>query len=363
MQIEKYLNNLPEEVLINGTFCVTKKGEKKPFDPIKGYAISAIDPFYSIDELIDAGIENYETIGLKAGNGLSIIDIDDCIDRNGTISDFAMDVINHIQSYTELSPSGKGIRILFSTNTLFDIKKYKTKNSQLGLEYYDASDQENRGGRMCRLSGNKILPYPFREVDTLPLLNKYMIRPKNEKKTDLKDEEPDYDWCYLVYQLIIHRLDLKNLMNREIESISESEIDLLLCNAIGEYTNNVNEIKTVFEMTRYYKTKGVTSSKRRHKEKWDSEYGWNTVRMSRPKENRLIKTPRSEKVMADLDVLRVAVAHNMLKPFYFRQFKIDWSIEHLSPQDINDALYQLADYRKQKINIRDYFLEKLGGIK
>lgn len=357
MQIEKYLNNLPEEVLINGTFCVTKKGDKKPFDPIKGYYISAVDPFYPIEEIVDAGVERYETLGLKAGNGLSIIDIDDCVSSSGVITDFAMDVINYMQSYTELSPSGKGIRILFATETPFDIKTHKTKNSKIGMEYYDAYDQENRGGRMCRLSGNQIMPFPFRKVDTQKLLDKYMVRMIEERESDLVDEEPNYDWCHVVYTLLINRLDLKSLMNREIDKLSESDADLILVNAIAEYTDNMNEIKTVFEMTRYYRTKGITSSKKRHKDKWDSEYGWNTVKMAKPSVVRLVKTEQSAETVDAMDVLRVAVAFNLLKPFYFRTYKIDWSIDYLQPYKVNDCLYQLSVMRKQKINLKEHYLK------
>ena len=363
MQIEKYLSNLPEEVLINGTFCVTKKGDKKPFDPIKGYYISAVDPFYPIEEIVDAGIEKYETLGLKAGNGLSIIDIDDCISSSGVITDFAMDVINYMQSYTELSPSGKGIRILFTTDTPFDIKTHKTKNSKIGMEYYDAHDQETRGGRMCRLSGNQIMPYPFRKVDTQKLLDKYMVRTVEERETNLKDEEPDYDWCHVVYTLLINRLDLKSLMNREIDKLSESDADLILVNAIAEYTNNMNEIKAVFEMTRYYRTKGITSSKKRHKDKWDSDYGWNTVKMANPKEVKLVYSPLSAAAVDALDVLKVAVAFNLLKPFYFRTYKIQWGIDHLSPETVNDCLYRLSGMRKQKENLKDYYLKMLEETK
>jgi len=358
MQIEKYLMNLPEEVLVNGTFCVTKKGDKKPFDPIKGYHISAVDPFYPIDIILNAGIDKYETLGLKAGNGLSIIDIDDCI-QNGAITDFALEVINYFKSYTELSPSGKGIRILFNTDSTFDIKTHKTKNSKIGLEYYDAYDQETRGGRMCRLTGDQIMPYPFRKVDTQTFLDKHMMRTKDDRETNLLDESPDYDWCHVVYTLLLHRLDLKPLMNREVDKVSESDVDLILVNAIAEYTNNMNEIKAVFEMTRYYRTKGITSSKKRHKDKWDSDYGWNTVKMAKPYETKLIYISRNEDKVNEMNVLKVAIAFNLLKPFYFRQYKIDWSIEKLSTQEINNCLYRLSDFRKSKINMKDHFTDLL----
>ena len=39
------------------------------------------------------------------------VDLDDCIDENGVISDFANMIIEEMNSYTEISPSGRGIKI------------------------------------------------------------------------------------------------------------------------------------------------------------------------------------------------------------------------------------------------------------
>lgn len=39
------------------------------------------------------------------------VDLDNCINETGLISDFAISIINMLDSYTEISPSGKGIRI------------------------------------------------------------------------------------------------------------------------------------------------------------------------------------------------------------------------------------------------------------
>ena len=39
------------------------------------------------------------------------IDLDHCIDEHGTIADWAQEIISTVNSYTELSPSGTGVRI------------------------------------------------------------------------------------------------------------------------------------------------------------------------------------------------------------------------------------------------------------
>ena len=359
MQLEKYLDNLPEDVILDGTFCVTRPGEKQPFDPIKKYTISAKDRFYTIDELVVIdGIEEYETIGLKAGNGISIIDIDHCVEKSGAISEVAMEIILYMNSYTEISPSGTGIRILFKTKTPFDIKTHKTKNSRIGLEYYDADDQEERGGRMARLTGDKIMPYPFAEVDTQSLLDKHLFRESRAAITELQDAPIDEEWVRVVYMCISHRVDLKNLMNREIE-IDESSIDLLLCNAIAEYTQVVGEIKAVFELTKYYRTKGIRSSKKKHMDKWDGDYGWNTVMMANPTEVRYLKRPEETRELIIQQIIKAGIINGITKAYYYRNEKIDWDEVTLSEQDEVNALYEIRLLKDKKVNVKEYLTEQL----
>ena len=61
------------------------------------------------------GVEKYKLdgVGVMFGKAKLVgIDIDHCIDENGKISDMAKDIIETVNSYTELSPSGTGIHIL-----------------------------------------------------------------------------------------------------------------------------------------------------------------------------------------------------------------------------------------------------------
>ena len=61
------------------------------------------------------GVEKYKLdgVGVMFGKAKLVgIDIDHCIDENGKISDMAKEIIETVNSYTELSPSGTGIHIL-----------------------------------------------------------------------------------------------------------------------------------------------------------------------------------------------------------------------------------------------------------
>lgn len=69
---------------------------------------------------------------LTSGDPFVGVDIDDCVDK-GEISPHARDAIGHLQSYTEVSPSGHGLRILVACSNF-------TENARAeSLEVYSHS--------------------------------------------------------------------------------------------------------------------------------------------------------------------------------------------------------------------------------
>lgn len=67
-------------------------------------------------------------------NNIVAVDIDHCIDDEGSLSDFAQEIVQICNSYTEISPSGKGLHIFFADNDFDNFSG--RKNSDLGLEVY-----------------------------------------------------------------------------------------------------------------------------------------------------------------------------------------------------------------------------------
>lgn len=63
------------------------------------------------------------------------LDFDDCFDEEtGTIREWAYDIINDVDSFTEISPSGTGLHVY----TYGELDPgYMNKNSELGFEMYD----------------------------------------------------------------------------------------------------------------------------------------------------------------------------------------------------------------------------------
>lgn len=82
---------------------------------------------------------------MMLNSGVVGVDIDHCINDDGTLTDVARDIVNTLDSYTELSPSGKGIRIFVDACTLPG-KDFTRRN---GLEMYGGSS-----GRYLTVTGN-----------------------------------------------------------------------------------------------------------------------------------------------------------------------------------------------------------------
>ncbi len=126
---EKYLEKLqlsPLKVLLNERIFVVYDKNKKPYSPktTQGAKCNDANTWGTFDEaakfyLSDSRMQGLgvEFCTLPNGKKLAGIDIDDCIDESGNISDEAMTLIKAMDSYTEYSPRGKGVHILFYMNT------------------------------------------------------------------------------------------------------------------------------------------------------------------------------------------------------------------------------------------------------
>ena len=354
MNIEKYLHNLPPEVLLEGEFCVTKHNDKKPFDPFKKTVIGSRDPFYSIEQLLNLGIDSYDTIGIKVQGNISSIDIDHCINGD-KISDIALDIIHNIRSYTEVSPSGTGIRILFKAKNSFDRNKWKIKNSLNGVEYYDGVDQLEKGGRMVRLSGERIFKeYCFNEVDTIDVLNRYMAKDYKESY-ELSSGNINHSKCYFINEYLKKDYSIYNIYYRHMAMLSESEWDLLLLNHISFYTNNLNEVRYIFENTVYFKNKDVW-----HLNKWKREsYSGNLLKSLRPSVGNSIVLhyiklfdlfePKEIQVVDPNLLAYLAIQIGFTKPSYLSKLNLN-PIVSKDEQDIVNHLKVLADKRKHLFN-------------
>lgn len=140
------ISKLPKALKDLKAFCLYRiepgknpnKPDKVPYQP-NGARASPNKPetftdFKSVYSVLLQG--GYDGIGFRVPETMEVVDIDDCI-VDGKLTPFAQEIVDKIDSYTEISPSGTGIHILAYTKApQIDTNTYYLKNSKIGLEMY-----------------------------------------------------------------------------------------------------------------------------------------------------------------------------------------------------------------------------------
>lgn len=282
------LDNIPQELKNNGLFCVWKlvdgKG-KVPYNPStrtlaksnnKNTFMRYEDILKYLGEYMVRDENNRAIAGLGLGifNGYSAIDIDKCRDaESGKLTEMAMDIIEYCKSYTEISPSGTGIRIIFKTENVIDKKTHYVMNQQIGLEIY-ISENTNK---YVTLTGDILYPAEIETIDITYILERYMK--KNSDATALptiKKSVEDYD--LKLKNALRYNAKFKEVWHSQASGSggNESETDLSLCNMLAViFEGNYTAIDDAFRESPYYATKDVV-----HREKWEkrNDYREETIK-------------------------------------------------------------------------------------
>lgn len=153
-----------------------------PYDPRTGVCANTADPdTFASFEVAERALETgaYNGIGVLITSNLAAIDIDHCIDGNGQLSPLAEDIVKCIGSYTEISPSGRGIRIMLLTpdNFTFDKNRYYINNQNSGLEVYTA-DATVKYVTITGWALTSGVSLKVRGPELKAVLEKYMVRPQ-----------------------------------------------------------------------------------------------------------------------------------------------------------------------------------------
>lgn len=192
---------LPPYLQQNGLFCLWRYTErangsgwtKVPFQPLHPKeGADCTDPasFADLRTAVNAG-DSFDGLGVGIFNELGAIDIDNCIDGAGRLSKLAQTVVNTIDSYTEISPSGRGIRILFRASGLdYDQDIYYIKNGNAqdpaeewpekqGLEIY----LPGMTSRYVTVTGRtyKSADVNDRAAQVMRIVTRYMKKPQQTK--------------------------------------------------------------------------------------------------------------------------------------------------------------------------------------
>jgi putative DNA primase/helicase len=113
--------NIPEELKARPQWvmwrAVGEKPDKVPYSARTGRRASSTDlmTWSTFEEALDA-YENGEYAGLgfffSSGDPYTGIDLDGCVEAYGQIAPWALEIIQHFDSYTELSATGTGLHVI-----------------------------------------------------------------------------------------------------------------------------------------------------------------------------------------------------------------------------------------------------------
>lgn len=255
--------NVPEYLQRHGLFCLWRyedRGGKKtkvPYNPKDpGVRASSADrgTFATWKQLqaVLPKVRGFDGIGAGVFDQISAIDIDHCIDQAGELSALALDIVNTLQSYTEISPSGHGIRIFFlaSPGLQYDRERYYINNRGQGLEIY-ISGMTNK---FLTLTGNTVRAWPVAErgAEVLEVVEKYMKRPDQKAASHAPELQP----LDLTDQEVIEKAGAAINGNKFLQLYrgkweglyeSHSDADLALCNQLAFWTGrNADQIDRIF---------------------------------------------------------------------------------------------------------------------
>lgn len=107
----------------------SKKWTKQPYNPRTGRRASTTDllTWSTFAEVVEAYEEElYDGIGFVfcSGDPYVGVDLDNCVDpQTGEIAPWATQIVEGLDSYTELSPSGEGIHIIVKGKVPSPVKR------------------------------------------------------------------------------------------------------------------------------------------------------------------------------------------------------------------------------------------------
>lgn len=256
---------LPESLRENAAFLLWRyevvKGRKTkvPYsvNGIKADATkrSNCSPFPVVESVYKKG--GYDGIGIFIDRSFSAVDIDHCI-KNGEISDLAKAIIDRFDSYTETSPSGKGIRILMNTSDVeFEKSKYYVNNRKIEVEVYTEK-------KFATVTGNAIREKPIRKCgeEFVSFMEEYMRKPENSgNKVPAPGSFLSDKSVLSLAMRASNGKKFKKLWEGDFSDYpSHSEAELALCSVLAFYCGGDLE-----QMDRIYKESKLCN------EKWNRE--------------------------------------------------------------------------------------------
>lgn len=250
--------SIPKEVKAQASFCLWRlenrngRMTKLPYQR-NGHRGNPADKSTFTDFVSACSVlQDYDGIGMGVFDGYSAVDIDHCVE-NGKLSELARDIVDTMDSYTEFSPSGNGIRIIFKVrNLVYDQTRYYVNNRNIGLEIYISG----RTHKFVTLTGNALgeKDVAERNVQIMAVLEKYMVKPTQTPTVPAATAAGSY---LTDEDVVCKAMDSKqgikfrDLWNGDIPAgKSHSEADLALCSIFAFWCGgDMDQIDRLFRQS------------------------------------------------------------------------------------------------------------------
>ncbi len=245
-----------------------EEGRKIPISPAAADGLFPVDAMEKENQV--SFEEAYECAEYRRYIGLGFVfnedddfvgvDLDDCR-FSGEIDEEMKEIIERLDSYTEISPSGNGLHIIVRCE---DIDELETvKNSDIGVEIYPKDRYFTVTGDVI----NEVEEIPYRDREIKELIDEYQVEEENtefEKKSfEPVEEFEDMD----DKELLERAFDSKNgdkfkrLWEGDISGYpSHSEADLALLSMLAFWTNCDR-----YRMERLFEKSGLVREKWRER--------------------------------------------------------------------------------------------------
>lgn len=267
---------LPKEVREQGLFCCWRLEQREnsttkvPYNPMTGGHAQSNNPatFTTFDNACSR-MQDYTGLGIGIFNGICAIDLDDCITDSGYYTPEAAAIVELMHSYTEISPSGNGLHILFRAEGFqYDKDRYYIMNHEAGIEVYVAGATK----KYLTVTGNVAHDLPFGDCteELKVLLERYMVNGRKDSidgrngvngRNDFYGVNPTLDDDALLEKASNSRngAAFQRLWSGDISGYkSQSEADMALCSTLAFWTGCNAE-----QMDRLFRRSGLM------REKWD----------------------------------------------------------------------------------------------
>ena len=262
------------------------KARKIPVNPMTGSNAKADDPttWGTFDEAVSWAVHDAQSKGVQVGqaggvgfefgepSGIMGIDLDAVILKDGTLKSFAADIVATLNSYTEFSPSGRGLHILCKIDTPLSAIGNNRRNDAIGLEMYDT-------GRFFTITGQiygeprtvknasesiKIIYDKYLLRENIKSLN--MTPSRSSTKVFLNQADTDFEILEKMFNSR-HGSEIRGLYDGNISAYGDdwSRADLALCSHLAYWTGgDERRIDAIFRQSKLMRPK------------WDERHGAQT---------------------------------------------------------------------------------------